>query len=106
MISENQLKELVDKIVKEYHPEKILLFGSYSDGSANNDSDLDLLVIKESHESRSNRIADLRMRLLKYKFEFPIDVLVYTNKELQDENLGRFSFIYNVLKSGKVVYEQ
>jgi len=106
MITENQINELVDKIIAEYEPEKIILFGSYSDGNANIDSDVDLLVIKDSQESRNKRIADLKMRLLKYRFMFPMDLLVYTNNELINENFGRFSFIYNVLKNGKVLYER
>jgi uncharacterized protein len=106
MISENQINELVNKIISEYQPEKIILFGSYSDGNANIDSDVDLLVIKDSQESRNQRTAELKMRLLKYKFMFPMDLLVYTNNELINENFGKFSFIYNVLKTGKVLYER
>ena len=105
MISEYQINELVDKIVVEYEPEKIYLFGSYADSTANKDSDIDLLVIKKSTESRLTRITDLKMRLLKYRFKLPIDLLVYPEKDLLNENFGKFSFIYNVLKSGKLLYE-
>ena len=106
MISEQQISELVNKIVSEYSPEKIVLFGSYAEGNADVDSDLDLLVIKESILSRTGRIVDLKSRLLKYKIMFPIDLLVYTNKELKDENFGKFSFIANVLRTGRVLYER
>lgn len=106
MISKEQITELVDKIVAEYEPEKIFLFGSYADGNADSDSDIDLLIIKDSPEPRTNRIAELKMRLLKYKFKFPVDFLVYTKREIDAENLGRFSFIYNILNSGKVLYER
>ena len=106
MVTQEQIKELIEKIVSEYEPEKIYLFGSYADGNVNKDSDIDLLVIKEVNESRTKRIIDLKTRLLKYKFNFPLDLLVYTEEEMRNENLGKFSFIYDVLNNGKVLYER
>ena len=42
------LADITDKIVREFRPHKIILFGSYADGSPNSESDLDLFVIMES----------------------------------------------------------
>ena len=39
------LSEVVDRIVRKFHPEKIILFGSWARGEAREDSDLDLLVV-------------------------------------------------------------
>ena len=39
------LSEIVAKIVKEIHPERIILFGSRARGDARDDSDVDLMVI-------------------------------------------------------------
>ena len=36
------ISKMVEKIVKEYHPEKIILFGSYAYGNPSKDSDVDL----------------------------------------------------------------
>ena len=105
MIENKLINDIVNKIANRFNPDKIILFGSYASGNQNEDSDVDLLVIKESTESRINRITDLKMKLLKYKFKFPIDLLVYTEKELLNENLGKYSFIYYVLNSGKLLYE-
>jgi predicted nucleotidyltransferase len=45
-----KLDKMVKKIVQAYKPEKIILFGSYAYGDPNRDSDLDLLIIKETDE--------------------------------------------------------
>ena len=45
MISQEKIKEVIDRIVKNINPEKIILFGSYASGNPGEDSDLDILVI-------------------------------------------------------------
>ena len=48
--SEESLKQIVDTIVDQYQPEKIMLFGSYAYGNPDSDSDIDLLIIKDTSE--------------------------------------------------------
>ncbi|MCK4824057.1 nucleotidyltransferase domain-containing protein, partial [bacterium] len=45
---QDTLQKIVDRIVKYYHPQKIILFGSYANGTPTEESDLDLLIIKDS----------------------------------------------------------
>lgn len=47
------LDEIVRRLVAEYQPEKIILFGSYAYGQPHADSDLDMLIIKETSGSGS-----------------------------------------------------
>ena len=46
--------------LKRFEPEKVILFGSQSTGLANNDSDIDLLIVKNIPE---NSIRDLRLEI-------------------------------------------
>ena len=48
MITSEQINEVIEKIVINVNPEKIYLFGSYASGTPTIDSDLDLLVIKDT----------------------------------------------------------
>jgi predicted nucleotidyltransferase len=43
---ESELQRVVESIEKNYHPEKIILFGSLAEERATKGSDIDLLVIK------------------------------------------------------------
>ena len=45
MVDEHSIAELTQRIVNEFQPERIILFGSYAHGEPRSDSDVDLLVI-------------------------------------------------------------
>ena len=45
MVKVNDIHELARGIAREFHPERIVLFGSHAEGTAGPDSDVDLLVV-------------------------------------------------------------
>jgi len=45
MVDFKDIQALADSIVKQFNPERIILFGSYATGTAGPDSDVDLLVV-------------------------------------------------------------
>jgi len=42
------LQRMLQKLIAEYAPEKVILFSSYAYGVPGPDSDIDLLIIKET----------------------------------------------------------
>ena len=104
MIEKEKIAEIVNKIVSGYNPDKIILFGSYATGNANEDSDLDLLVIKDSYIPRPQRTIQVRRML--YGSMIPIDLIVYTSKEIDESKENRFGFVHEVLITGKTLYER
>lgn len=104
MIGKEKIAEIVDKIVSGYNPDKIILFGSYATENPNEDSDLDLFVIKDSDLPRPQRAVQVRKML--YGSMIPIDLIVYTPEEIDESKENRFSFVYEVLNSGKILYER
>jgi len=104
MITENKISEIVKKIASRYNPEKIILFGSYASGTAAEDSDIDIFVIKDSELPRPQRTMQLRRMLL--GSQIPMDLIVYTPREVDKEKDEKYSFVYEVLNSGKTVYER
>lgn len=104
MIGKDKISEIVNKIVSGYKPDKIILFGSYANGNPNEDSDLDLFVIKDSELPRPQRTAQVRKLI--YGSMIPIDLIVYTPKEIEALKNNRHSFIFNILNSGKTLYER
>jgi len=55
IITEQQIKEIIEEIVEGYQPQKIILFGSYASGTPTEDSDIDLLIIKDTNDSPRER---------------------------------------------------
>ncbi len=104
MIGKDKISEIINKIASGYNPDKIILFGSYAAGNADDDSDLDLFVIKDSDLPRPQRTIQVRKML--FGSMVPIDLIVYTPKEIDESKENKFSFVYEVLKTGKTLYER
>jgi predicted nucleotidyltransferase len=98
------IEEIVKKIVTEYSPQKVILFGSYAYGHPDEESDLDLLVIKDTDKRPIERWMDIKRILRDRNRIISVTPVVYTPKELQERlALGDF-FIQEVLEKGKVLY--
>jgi len=104
LIGKDKIAEIVNKIVSGYDPEKIILFGSYASGNPNKNSDLDLFVIKDTGLPRPQRAVQVR-RLI-YRSMIPIDLLVYTPKEVENSKNNKYSIVFEVFNSGKILYER
>lgn len=100
-----KIQNVANKIVREYNPEKIILFGSHAWGKPSPDSDVDLFIIKESKKRQIDRMRELRMKLIGNNFP-AMDLLIYTPKELSRRlAIGDF-FIREIIENGQVLYEQ
>lgn len=86
-----------------YDPEKIIVFGSYARGDADEFSDLDLVIIKRTNERFVRRAIEADAYI-----EWPtsVDVFVYTPEEFQLMQEQDNPFIERVLAEGRVVYEK
>jgi predicted nucleotidyltransferase len=102
MISEIQIKKVISDIIEFMHPAKIILFGSYARGNARDDSDVDLLIIKQSPLPRYKRCLGLRRRLRGNKM--PLDPICYTPEEIEQWRNVPSSFVHSALAEGKVLY--
>lgn len=98
-----EIENITNQIVKKYKPEKIILYGSFAYGKPHQDSDVDLLIVKETKFPRVKRIKKV---LMKVESNLPLEPLVYTPKELDNRlKLGDF-FVKEIVNKGKVVYEK
>ena len=102
MVSQLEMDHVVSRIVELYQPELVILFGSYANGNANEGSDLDLLLVKQTNEPPLNRAAGLRKAMR--DILLPMDILVYTPAEIAKDKERKFTFIHDVFKSGRVLY--
>ena len=70
----------------------------------NLDSDLDLILIKETKEPKHKRAVELRKKL--FGTLVPIDLKIYSKDEFETESKKPFSFLNGALKNSSVLYEQ
>lgn len=104
ILGEGAIQAMVNAIVEHFHPEKIVLFGSYADGKPTPDSDLDLLVVMDSSEPRHRRATPIR--LLFRPTPCPMDILVFTPKEVAYWNGTVNHIITEAMSTGRTVYER
>ena len=77
--------KMVDKILEEYQPKMIILFGSYAYGEPTEDSDIDLLIIKDTERRPIDRWIEVKRLLRDITRTLPVSPLVYTSKRLRSE---------------------
>ncbi len=98
------IRRIVEKIKKEYNPEKILLFGSYAWGNPTKDSDIDLFIIKDTKEKPRDRQISVREILDEENALFALETLVYTPGEIKKRLDMGDDFIKKIINKGTVVY--
>ena len=100
-----QIREMVKLIVKQFHPDKIILFGSHARGDAGPDSDVDLLVVMEvEKKDRFEKTVEIRGAL--HDIDTPKDVIVTTPSDYswRTEIVGTIEHV--AVREGKVLYER
>jgi len=102
MFSFNDIEKIRDRVAESLHPEKIFLFGSYAEGKATDDSDIDLLVVVESGLSRHER--NIALKRLFPARRFSLDAFVYTPQEYSRYKDVPGTIAYNATHFGKLIY--
>ena len=75
---------IVSRLNKSYDPEKIILYGSYAYGNPTSDSDIDLLIIKDTAKRPVDRFVEVKQIIYQPGRSIPISPIVYTPKELEE----------------------
>ena len=104
MISRRTIRNVVDDIVREIKPHKVILFGSYARGTQTPDSDLDIFVVARLRGSSSERIRRVRGAIT--ASGFGLDVVVRSPGQVKKSLAGKDWFVQEIFEDGKVLYEQ
>lgn len=102
-VTDALLSEMVSKIAKHFHPEKIILFGSRAWGEPTKESDLDILVVMDVDGSPIRKASEIS-RIVRPKF-LPMDIIVRTPDEIEHRIGIGDPFIKRIMNKGKVLYE-
>ncbi len=96
------IRKLCKRIAEAYQPEKIILFGSHAYGQPTPESDVDLLIVMEFEGHPIEQSIKISTKL---DIVTPVDLLIYTPKEVGERLQDGDMFIVDIMRRGKVMYE-
>jgi len=105
---EQSLEELLAEIattIKAHYPEaQVYLFGSYTWGDYNKDSDFDICVLVPKIEGRRNEMnADISC-VIREDFPMPYDLILYTYDEFDEFQNHKSSLPYKIKVKGRLLH--
>ena len=101
---QKKIDEMVRRIVERFHPEQVILFGSYARGQAGPDSDVDLLVVMPV--SGSKRKIAVEIDLAVAGMGLPKDIIVVTPEEMARTKNIIGTIVYPAVREGRVMYDR
>jgi len=96
---------LIDAIVRTYAPRRVLLFGSRANGTASEDSDLDLLVVLDD-DVPGEALSWRRRHEARGSYRGPVDIIPCRQRVLTERARATGSCADSVLRDGAVIYER
>jgi predicted nucleotidyltransferase len=102
-IDSGLLEEMIRRLVAEFQPEQIILFGSHAWGTPDEDSDVDLLVIVPHSDISPTQRAIRAYRCLR-GLNVPKDILIKTRAEVERFRHVHASLECEILGRGRVLY--
>jgi predicted nucleotidyltransferase len=108
-MKENAIKTIsaiIERLKNEYEPLKIILFGSYVYGNPTEDSDIDLLIIKDTEKRRVDRFVEVKRIIYDPNFKIPVSPLIYTPDELEERLKIGDDFVKEIIQKGVVFYDE
>jgi predicted nucleotidyltransferase len=107
----NYIDQLLEAL-KQSDPYRIVLFGSYAKGVADENSDIDIMVILDNndvaktYEERLKKKLYINRLVRKINYKIALDILVYSKEEYKIVKNYRNDFIEEIEKTGKILYEK
>ena len=102
--SETFISIMVNRVVKDFRPSQVILFGSHARGAATEWSDVDLLVILPNGSDKRDSAIEIRRALR----DLPVckDIVVATPEEVARRGHIVGTLLRSALREGKVLYER
>ena len=101
MVQTSAIQQVCNEIVREFQPDRIILFGSHAYGIPRDDSDVDLMVILPFEGNGLQKAAEI---VRKVQPPFAIDLLARTPDEIRQRLAWNDYFLSEIMDKGKVLY--
>lgn len=99
---EKQIQKMVRRIVRQFHPERIILFGSQARGGAGPDSDVDLLVVMPVEGPKHKK--EIQIRVALRHIRVPKDIIVTTPEDFAWRKEAVGTIEYPATHEGQELY--
>ena len=103
--AKKDLQKLLGKLIVGYAPQRVILFGSHAYGEPNQDSDLDLLIVKETSTTPFQRRVEVGRIVQDKRRRTPIQPLVITPQELAAQIQKGDPFLIEIMEKGEILYD-
>jgi predicted nucleotidyltransferase len=103
MVSMKEIRSVGRRIAREFHPRRLILFGSYAYGTAREDSDIDLLVVMPFEGTGFRQSLEILNRL---DLRLPIDLIAYRPEDADRRYSEGDPLVREAMDRGKVLYAQ
>ena len=104
MLSEIVKDQIKERLLEKFNPDKIILFGSQARGTADNRSDVDILVISSLTGDRFDMMNKMSSLLIKLNYAF--DVIILTEEEFERDKKYPGTIARYATKEGIILYER
>lgn len=103
MVPRAQIEEFARRVAEEFRPDRIILFGSYANGTPTEDSDVDLLVVMPHEDKGFRKATEIRLCV---PAKFPMDLMVRSCEEIERRLALEDFFIEEIVGRGEMLYER
>jgi uncharacterized protein len=101
-IPEEVIHALAYRIAEQFHPRRIILFGSYAYGIPRPESDVDLLIVIDEPQGKTDQALEIRKYL---HVLFGLDLIVVSPEKLNQRIIWGDSFLRDIVDNGITLYE-
>ncbi len=102
MVDRKRINAFVAQVARQFHPQRIVLFGSYAYGTPTDNSDVDLLVIMNHQGHSAVQAAEIQKQI---RAGFPLDLLVRSPRVIRKRLAMDDFFVTEILERGDTLYE-
>ncbi|QGP91405.1 Nucleotidyltransferase domain protein [Neomoorella glycerini] len=98
------VQSMAKRIVEKFHPQKVIVFGSWARGEAGPGSDVDLLIVLDCSREQK-RAMQVAIRKELREFKVPKDIIVANLEDISKYKDAWWTVYHPALKEGLVLYE-
>ena len=103
LMANKEIDWFVKQIVRKFHPERIILFGSHAYGTPSFSSDVDIFVVMNTPLKPIEQEVLIRKKIPRM---FPLDLIVMKPRQFARRLTLGDTLVRTVASKGKILYEK